>query len=161
VTGLNEIKRSRQRAIREIVAREPVASQQELAERLGVAVDAVLEARMATGAQRVASLDETRRDDPDGETLAASLGEPDTGLARVEERDAIERLVRQLTPRERDILNLRFEEDLTQVEIAERTGISQMQVSRILRAALDRLHAFAGHERSCRPSLDARCSAAP
>ena len=48
-----------------------------------------------------------------------------------------------MTPREREILRLRFVEDLTQSQIGERIGVSQMQVSRILRAALTRMRAAA------------------
>ena len=48
-------------------------------------------------------------------------------------------MLRCLTPRERDIVRLRFEHDLTQTRIAEEVGVSQMQVSRILRRSLDRL----------------------
>ena len=52
-----------------------------------------------------------------------------------------------ITPREREVLRLRFDEDLTQAEIGERIGISQMQVSRIIRQALGRLRSYAtAHE---------------
>ena len=48
-----------------------------------------------------------------------------------------------MTPREREVLRLRFEEDLTQAEIGERIGVSQMQVSRIIRQSLSRLRTVA------------------
>jgi RNA polymerase sigma-B factor len=51
--------------------------------------------------------------------------------------------MRVITPREREVLRLRFAEDLTQAEIGERIGISQMQVSRIIRQALGRLRSYA------------------
>ena len=54
-----------------------------------------------------------------------------------------ERLLSQLAPREREVLRLRFVEDLTQSEIGERVGVSQMQVSRLLRQSLAQLHAAA------------------
>ena len=55
--------------------------------------------------------------------------------------------MRVITPREREVLRLRFAEDLTQAEIGERIGISQMQVSRIIRQALGRLRSYAtAHE---------------
>jgi RNA polymerase sigma-B factor len=52
-------------------------------------------------------------------------------------------LLRSLTPREREVVRLRFEEDLTQVAIGERIGVSQMQVSRVLRQAITRLRTLA------------------
>jgi RNA polymerase sigma-B factor len=54
--------------------------------------------------------------------------------------------MRSLTPREREVVRLRFEEDLTQADIGERIGVSQMQVSRVLRQALSRLRALARAE---------------
>jgi len=51
--------------------------------------------------------------------------------------------MRVITPREREVLRLRFAEDLTQAEIGERVGVSQMQVSRIIRQSVARLRAYA------------------
>ena len=51
--------------------------------------------------------------------------------------------MRAVTPREREVLRLRFEEDLTQAEIGERIGVSQMQVSRIIRQSIARLRTVA------------------
>jgi RNA polymerase sigma-B factor len=51
--------------------------------------------------------------------------------------------MRSLTPREREVVRLRFEEDLTQAAIGERIGVSQMQVSRVLRQAIARLRTLA------------------
>ena len=58
-----------------------------------------------------------------------------------------------LTPRERDVVRLRFEHDLTQTMIAEEVGISQMQVSRILRRSLDRLREVLTEEASSSPRM--------
>ena len=66
-------------------------------------------------------------------------GREDAGLGRVEDALWIEQLAEDLTPREREILRLRFVEDLVQREIAERVGLSQMHVSRVLRQALAHL----------------------
>jgi RNA polymerase sigma-B factor len=55
--------------------------------------------------------------------------------------------MRSITPREREVLRLRFEEDLTQAEIGEQIGVSQMQVSRIIRQALGRLRSYAAPPR--------------
>ena len=65
------------------------------------------------------------------------------GFALAEDRATIEHLMRSITPREREVLRLRFAEDLTQAEIGERIGVSQMQVSRIIRQSVARLRAYA------------------
>jgi RNA polymerase sigma-B factor len=70
---------------------------------------------------------------PAGRVLASE--EP--GFTAVEDRDLLERAMRALPERERRIVGLRVYHDLTQAEIAARTGISQMHVSRLLRASLD------------------------
>ncbi len=67
------------------------------------------------------------------------LGIEDPGFDTAEDSATIERLMRVLTDREREILRLRFAEDLTQAEIGERVGVSQMHVSRIIRQAINRL----------------------
>jgi RNA polymerase sigma-B factor len=64
-------------------------------------------------------------------------------LLRLAREVARERLMRAVTPREREVLRLRFVEDLTQAEIGGRIGVSQMQVSRIIRQSLGRLRAAA------------------
>jgi RNA polymerase sigma-B factor len=56
--------------------------------------------------------------------------------------------MRGLTPRERDVIRLRFEDHLTQAEIGERIGVSQMQVSGVVRQAVTRLRALAGVEQN-------------
>jgi RNA polymerase sigma-B factor len=75
----------------------------------------------------------------DAGTYADVVGADDEGLEAAEERAMVGPALRALAPRERLILHLRFVEDLTQTEIAERIGISQMHVSRLIRRALDRL----------------------
>ena len=81
----------------------------------------------------------------DGEpgALGASLGGEDPELELVESRDVVANSVRTLTPRERRVLYLRFVDDLTQTEIGEAIGVSQMQVSRILRHSLERSRSYA------------------
>ncbi len=118
----------------------------ELAQATGLSLEAVLAALEVAGAQRALSLDApTGHDEEGGSTLVDLLGGEDEGLARAADRTLLESLMRTVTPREREILRLRFAEDLTQSEIGERIGVSQMQVSRILRAALTRMRA-AAHE---------------
>jgi RNA polymerase sigma-B factor len=101
----------------------------------------VLEALEAAGAYRAGSLDAPRsaRGDEDGESVADGIGVQEDGFARAEERALLEPLLQQVSPRERLVLTLRFGEDLTQAEIGERIGVSQMQVSRLIRQALMRL----------------------
>ncbi len=72
-------------------------------------------------------------------TLADTLGSFESGYDRAEERAALAPALRRLPAREQEILRLRFVEDLTQSEIATRIGVSQMQVSRLLRRSLELL----------------------
>lgn len=115
------------------------ATPAEIAERTGTTVEQVLEAREAASAYRAVSLDRPREDDEDGDGLGASFGVEDTGFANAEDSATIESLMRVLNEREREILRLRFAEDLTQAEIGARVGVSQMHVSRIIRQAINRL----------------------
>jgi RNA polymerase sigma-B factor len=82
----------------------------------------------------------------DGEedfTLADRLGSADAELTRAEHSVTIQQLQHVLSERDREVLRLRFEEDMTQSEIAARIGVSQMHVSRIIRAALEKLQTCA------------------
>jgi RNA polymerase sigma-B factor len=110
----------------------------EVAKRLGVTLEQVLEAREAAGAYRAVSLDRPRDEDDDGsESVAYGIEDPGFGLA--EDSATVQRLMRVLNEREREVLRLRFEEDLTQAEIGQRIGVSQMHVSRIIRQSISRL----------------------
>jgi RNA polymerase sigma-B factor len=112
----------------------------QLAQQLGVSEEMVLEALEAGGAYRATSLQAPRGDGDDpGATLADTLGGEEDGFVDAEHRATLDRLLKLVSERDREVLRLRFEEDLTQAEIGERIGVSQMQVSRILRAALARL----------------------
>jgi RNA polymerase sigma-B factor len=105
----------------------------------------VLEALHAAGAYRAVSLDAPCGNDGDcDDTLGHTLSVDDNRFERAEDRATLARLARRITPREREVLRLRFAEDLTQAEIGERIGVSQIQVSRIIRQALARLQASAG-----------------
>lgn len=68
-----------------------------------------------------------------------ALGADDPGYPLVEDTATITTAAKRLTERERRVLDLRFHHDLTQTEIAQQIGVSQMQVSRILRHTLNRL----------------------
>ena len=113
----------------------------EVAHATGMSVEEVTEARLAAGASRLASLDApvTPRDEAGDTGLADTLGREDDGLDRVENALWLEQLSGTLTDRQREVLRLRFVEDLVQREIAERVGLSQMHVSRILRDTLAQL----------------------
>jgi RNA polymerase sigma-B factor len=118
----------------------------ELSAALGEAVESIIEALESATAHHAVSLDApVRSSDPDeGDTAwHERLGIEEDGYERAEWRGALERGVRALPARDRAILALRFDEELTQAEIAERIGVSQMHVSRLLRRALERLRAVA------------------
>ena len=112
----------------------------ELAERTDRSVEQILEAREASGAHHAVSLDRPHNgDDSDGDSLADVIGIEDPGYRAAEASATLQQLMRTLTEREREILRLRFEEDLTQSEIGARVGVSQMHVSRIIRQCITRL----------------------
>src|SRR5438874_2357465 len=116
----------------------------ELAEFLELSMEEVLDALETAGAHHAVSLDAPHSDE-DGEqaTLAASFGQTDERYELIEDGLTISAAARQLPINEREVLELRFVEDLTQTQIAERIGVSQMQVSRILRHALSRMSELA------------------
>jgi RNA polymerase sigma factor (sigma-70 family) len=103
----------------------------------------VLEAMEAATAYDAASLDAPGPggDGDDGWTIGDSVGSHKRGYELAEIGEALGRTIKAMPDRERTILRLRFDHDLTQAEIAKRVGISQMHVSRLLRRSLDRLHA--------------------
>ena len=112
----------------------------ELATRLDVSEEDVLEAREAAHAYRAVSLDRPRSDDEEGApSVADAMGGEDPGFRHAEDAATVDQLLRALAPREREVLRLRFVEDLTQQEIGDRIGVSQMHVSRLIRQAIARL----------------------
>ena len=115
-------------------------SVQQLAEYLEISVEDVLDALETANAHHSASLD-APRDDGEGEsgTLADAFGQDDGRFELVEASVTISAAAKQLSARERRVLALRFISDMTQTQIASKIGVSQMQVSRILRRALGRL----------------------
>ena len=116
----------------------------ELAEYLELSVEDVLEALETAGAHHTASLDAPRDDGEDESgTLGDAFGDVDERFELVDDKVTIASAARHLGPRERRVLLLRFVEDMTQSQIASLIGVSQMQVSRILRHALDQLRELA------------------
>ena len=105
---------------------------------LAVTAADVAEARACSAGYHATSLDALTSA---GTSLADHLLVVPGHAGTYEVRDALRRSVRRLDQRQRLVLHLRFVDDLTQGEIGERIGVSQMQVSRILRGILDRLRA--------------------
>jgi RNA polymerase sigma-B factor len=122
------------------LGREPTAA--ELAAAIGTTVEDVFEAREAARARGRTSLDAPLGGEADT-TVADLVGDEDAGFAHIDTALAAASLVATLPEREQVIVNLRFRDELTQQEIGRRIGCSQMQVSRMLRAALARLKAEA------------------
>lgn len=120
-------------------------SVREVARAMDCSVEAVLEASEVSASYEAASLDApSTRGEEESATLVDLLGDDDASFELVESRDAIASTWRTLPPIERKVVELRFMQDLTQREIGDRIGYSQMHVSRLLRRALSRLeHAAA------------------
>jgi RNA polymerase sigma-B factor len=124
------------------LGRSPTAS--EIADEIDEEPELVLEALEAAIAYDAVSLDTPRTsDEDDGDTYADTVGAVDERFELVEYESAIGPTMRALPARDRLVLKLRFEEDLTQLEIAQRIGVSQMHVSRLIRRALKRLRTVA------------------
>lgn len=110
----------------------------DVAERCGLTQLEVIEAMVADGARRTASLDHpVGRDDEDSAPLVELIDDEDGGYDRAESDQAAASA--RLLPRERRIIDMRYRRDLTQREVGEEIGISQMQVSRLQRSALLKL----------------------
>ena len=118
----------------------------ELANHLGLEDEDVLDILHAAHARRADSLDVPCGDDPT--TLGDTIASHDDGFHRAEQRAALARLTAILPPRDRRIVALRFQHDLTQQQIGQLVGLSQMQISRILRQAIAKLREYAAAERS-------------
>jgi RNA polymerase sigma-B factor len=115
----------------------------QLAEYLEVATDDVIEALQAIQAYEALSLDAPRPGaDGDAMTYGEAIGNEDERYELVELDATVTAVLERIPKRERMILRMRFVEDLTQTEIAARVGVSQMQVSRLLRRSLDQLRAL-------------------
>jgi len=125
-------------ALQQELGRAP--SVQELAERVGVSEEEILEAYEASPVQQTVPLDPAPgAEDGEAVSLSEKLGRADENLDRIELRDLLDKAMVHLNDRERQIMYLRFVEELPQSEVARRLGISQMHVSRLQRAAVDRL----------------------
>ena len=121
------------------MGRAPTAS--ELAAELGVDREEVIEGLVAGSSYSALSLDGGGRggDNDDAPVIADRLGDLDPALEHIENRELIGPLLDSLPERERTVLVLRFFESMTQTQIAEQLGVSQMHVSRILAKTLAQL----------------------
>jgi RNA polymerase sigma-B factor len=136
---LNTRARQAGERLQEKLGRAP--SVHELAAELGVSEEEILEAYEAGPAQITVPLDAggSSPAGEDGLSLSERLGGEDENLQRVELQGLLDSAMVHLTPREREIMYLRFVEELPQSEVAKRLGISQMHVSRLQRAAVENL----------------------
>lgn len=117
----------------------------EIAEKLGVSVEEVMEGIESANAYSTLSLDAgDNGDESSGSSILDSLGMDDEALAHVEIRESIKPVIEQLPPREKRILLLRFFRGMTQSQIAEEIGVSQMHVSRLLNRTLAELRTSLG-----------------
>jgi len=141
---LNQRSRIAGETLQQELGRQP--SVQELADSMGVSSEEVLEAYEASPAQQTVPLDAPAGSDEGGDapSLVDRLGRADPNLERVEVKDLLDSAMDHLSPREREIVYLRFIEELPQSEVARRLGISQMHVSRLQRAAVEQLRSRLG-----------------
>ncbi len=113
----------------------------ELAEHLGLPQEEIIEGQKASSAQTVRSLD-VAGDADDGErTLADRFAVEEKAFEAALDHETLKPVIAALPERERLILSMRFSEDLTQAQIGERLGVSQMHISRILSRVLNGLRA--------------------
>jgi RNA polymerase sigma-B factor len=153
--GLREAQATVSRAVEELtgrLGRNP--SVDEIATEARMSPEDVLDAMAAQAAYRPASLSVLRAERAD----PIDVGEIDAGFEHAEGRACLGDGLQRLPARERVILHLRFEEGLTQAEIARRVGLSQMHVSRLIQRALEHLreHANRPGPRLPRPGPPAR-----
>ena len=115
-------------------------SVEEIAKRVGASVDDVLEAMESSSAYSSVPLEGGgSSDDDDAPSVIDHYATEDEDLAASDDRIVLEDAIRDFSPREKDVIRMRFFEGMTQVEIAQRLGISQVQVSRLLRRTLRRV----------------------
>jgi RNA polymerase sigma-B factor len=133
-----QLKRAREELSHEL-ERAPTAS--EIAARLGIDRDEVVQAQIASSAYSTLSSDAPvgASDDDDSRSVTNTIGDVDADLDKVLDVATVRPLLAALPERERTVLTLRFFENMTQTQIAERVGISQMHVSRLLARSLSTL----------------------
>jgi RNA polymerase sigma-B factor len=145
---LQELTLRVERAVEELsgrLGRVPTVPQ--VADALDLEHEEVLEALEAGGGRRAVSLSAPwGRGDGEDDVLEDGLGSTDDGFSTADARLLVDAISSVLDERERRVLHLRFQHDLTQSEIGAALGVSQMQVSRVLRSALAKLRLAAEHQ---------------
>lgn len=115
-------------------------SVEEIAERIGVSVDDVLEAMESSSAYSSVPLEGSGSgDDDEAPAVIDHYATVDENLAASDDRIVLEDAIKEFSPREQEVIRMRFVDGLTQVEIAKKLGISQVQVSRLLRRTLKKV----------------------
>jgi RNA polymerase sigma-B factor len=138
-----------ERALRVRDAQEALANERghaptvgQLAEYLELDTEQVLDALQAIQAYESLSLEAPRPGSDEGMTYGDAMGDEDERYELVELDATVVAALEHIAPRERAMLHMRFVKDMTQTEIAARVGLSQMQISRLLRRSLERLRAL-------------------
>ena len=112
----------------------------EIADYLGASVEEVLEAMESSSAYSSVPLEgSTNPEADDAPSIIDRYATEDSALSFTDDRLVIEDVLKNFSPREREVIELRFLQGMTQIEIAERLGISQVQVSRLLRRTLKKI----------------------
>ncbi|WP_329252182.1 RNA polymerase sigma factor SigF [Streptomyces canus] len=112
----------------------------ELSELMSLPEEEIVEARLASNGYKSASLDAAIGGSEEGESVLADfIGNQDPALGLVEDFHALAPMIAELDERDRKIIHWRFVEELTQAQIAEHLGVSQMHVSRLITRLLTRL----------------------
>jgi RNA polymerase sigma-B factor len=138
--GLKDLQQTLARAgstLAHDLGRSPTPS--ELAAHLDLDVETVREGLLAADAYRASSLDAPIGGGDDAQTVADQLADDTSEYSKSEDRLMLKAALAELPPREREIVKMRFLDELTQSQIAEKIGVSQMQVSRLLSKTLERL----------------------
>jgi RNA polymerase sigma-B factor len=117
----------------------------EVAAHLAIDREDVVTGLAADTARTVATIEPSADDDSAGSDRSAATASIDRGFGDIDDQEAVRTLLATLPERERRIIELRFFHDMSQSEIAEQVGLSQMHVSRLLRAALEQLRERASH----------------
>lgn len=126
-------------AMAKVIELHPETTDAEIGAQLNVSVDEVREARRAGDLARPRSLDAPG---PDGSDWSETIGEQETGFNLVEDRIVLAKVMAVMTEREKRVLSLRYYDELSQAAIGKIIGVSQMQVSRILRTITEKARRF-------------------
>ncbi|MBR3385805.1 MAG: SigB/SigF/SigG family RNA polymerase sigma factor [Atopobiaceae bacterium] len=111
----------------------------EVADRLGVSVDEVLEAMESSSAYSSVPLEGEGGGDDDSPSVLDTFATEDAELAAADDRIDLDAAIAEFSPREQEVIRMRFVDGMTQAQIAEYLGVSQVQVSRLLRRTLQRM----------------------